>query len=98
MPIISPCRLSSLFFAPCDFYTIDVADSIGQSSSVTSIESFVKRHPELLGSVQLELVDEVFEITPERLQQTAQKFLAAVKKAVRFTARSQRQGHGQFYR
>jgi hypothetical protein len=70
-----------LFFAPCDFYTIDVADSIGQSSSVTSIESFVKRHPELLGSVQLELVDEVFEITPERLKQTAQKFLAAVKKA-----------------
>jgi hypothetical protein len=70
-----------LFFAPCDFYTIDVADSIGQPSSVTSIESFVKRHPELLGSVQLELVDEVFEITPERLKQTAQKFLAAVKKA-----------------
>ena len=69
------------FLEPCDFYTIDVADSIGQPATPANIESFVKRHPELLGRVQLEAVDEVFEITQEHLSQTAQKFLAAVNKA-----------------
>lgn len=69
------------FLGACDFYTIDVADSIGQPATPANIESFVKRHPELLGRVQLEAVDEVFEITQEHLSQTAQKFLAAVNKA-----------------
>jgi hypothetical protein len=69
------------FLEPCDFYTIDVADSIGQPATPANIESFVKRHPELLGRVQLEAEDEVFEITKEHLSQTAQKFLAAVNKA-----------------
>jgi hypothetical protein len=69
------------FLASCDFYTIDVADSIGQPAPASDIESFVKRHPDLLGRVQLEGADEAFEITHEHLKQTAQKFLAAVNKA-----------------
>jgi hypothetical protein len=69
------------FFAPCDFYTIDVADFIGQPASAAEIDSFVKRHPELLGRIQLAGADEAFEITSENLSQTAQKFLVAVKKA-----------------
>ena len=69
------------FLASCDFYTIDVADSIGHPSSSTDIESFEQRHPELLGRIQLKSVDEVFEITPKHLRQTAQKFLAAARKA-----------------
>jgi tagaturonate epimerase len=69
------------FLASCDFYTIDVADSIGQPSPPVDIDNFVKRHKELGGSVQLEDVDEVFDITQEHLRRSAQKFLAAVKKA-----------------
>jgi hypothetical protein len=69
------------FLSSCDFYTIDVADSIGQPAPATDIESFVKRHPDLLGRVQLEGADDAFEITHEHLKQTAQNFLAAVKKA-----------------
>jgi len=69
------------FFAPCDFYTIDVADSIGRAADPAEITSFVNRHPELSGRVQMEGTDEVLEITPEHLTHTAQKFLAAVKKA-----------------
>lgn len=69
------------FLDPCDFYTIDVADSIGQAAPAADIDNFVKRHPELLGRVQLEGADKVFEITPENLRHTAHKFLAAVKKA-----------------
>jgi hypothetical protein len=71
----------SRFFASCDFYTIDVADFIGHAAAASEIDGFVERHPELLGRVQLPGADQSFEITPDTLKQTAQKFLAAVKKA-----------------
>jgi hypothetical protein len=69
------------FLDSCDFYTIDVADFIGQAAQAEEIDNFVKRHPELLGSIQLEKTDEAFEITQESLRQTAQKYLTAAKKA-----------------
>src|SRR5580698_9170836 len=69
------------FIAPCDFFTFDVADFIGQPANASDIESFVKRHPELEGSIELPGADQAFEITPQLLEQTARKFLAAVKKA-----------------
>jgi hypothetical protein len=69
------------FLTPCDFYTIDVADFIGQPAPQSVIDSFVKRHPELLGHIQLTGVDEALEITQENLQQTAQKFFSAVQAA-----------------
>ena len=69
------------FLAPCDFFTFDVADFIGQPAEASDIEGFVKRHPELVGSILLAGADQPFEITPELLRQTAGKFLFAVKKA-----------------
>jgi hypothetical protein len=69
------------FLDSCDFYTIDVADFIGKAAPVADIDNFVKRHPELLGHIQLKGTDESFQITPENLRQTAQKYLTAVKKA-----------------
>ena len=69
------------FLDSCDFYTIDVADFIGQAAPEADIDGFVKRHPELLGRIQLEGTDETFQITPENMRQTAQKYLTAVKKA-----------------
>jgi hypothetical protein len=69
------------FLAPCDFFTIDVADSIGQPAAPADTESFIAKHPELIGSIELAGVDEPFEITRGTLDATAQKFLAAVKKA-----------------
>jgi tagaturonate epimerase len=69
------------FLAPCDFFTIDVADFIGQPAEATETERFIARHPELVGSIELAGVDEPFEITRDILRGTACKFLAAVKKA-----------------
>jgi tagaturonate epimerase len=69
------------FFPACDFYTIDVADFIGQAAAGSDIETFVNRHPELLGRIRLEGIDETFEITADALRQTAGKFLVAIKKA-----------------
>jgi hypothetical protein len=69
------------FLAPCDFFTIDVADFIGQPAQPDDIQGFLHEHPELLGSVKLAGAEEPFSITRELLTTTAQKFLAAVKKA-----------------
>ncbi|HEX4004620.1 MAG TPA: tagaturonate epimerase family protein [Acidobacteriaceae bacterium] len=69
------------FLAPCDFYTIDVADSIGMPASTASIERFLKRRSDLKGKVSLEGVDETIEISPELLRATAEKFLFAVEEA-----------------
>ena len=69
------------FLAPCDFYTIDVADYIGKPAEPTSIEKFLKRRSDLKGKVHLEDISDPIEITPELLQATAAKFLFAVEEA-----------------
>jgi tagaturonate epimerase len=69
------------FLVPCDFYTIDVADSIGKAAEQSSIDAFVRRHPELSGSIRLEGIDRSFEIGPALLRKTAAKFLFAVEEA-----------------
>jgi hypothetical protein len=69
------------FLTHCDFYTIDVAEAIGQPAPAATIDEFVKRHPELVGRVQFEGVDNPLEITQEQLRATAGKFLSAVLKA-----------------
>ncbi len=69
------------FLASCDFYTIDVADSIGKPASQSSINTFVKRHPELLSAIRMEGADQAIEITPALLDRTAAKFLFAVEEA-----------------
>ena len=69
------------FLAYCDFYTIDVADYIGKPAEETAIDGFVKRHPELAGTVRMDGAGESILITPELLRGTAEKFLFAVKEA-----------------
>jgi hypothetical protein len=69
------------FLDPCDFYTIDVADFIGQTATQADIDEFVRRRANLAGRIELPGIDEPFEITTDDLRQTAQKFLAAIKKA-----------------
>ena len=69
------------FLAPCDFYTIDVADLIGKPAASADIDAFIQRHPELQGKVKLEGIDEEFSITANDLRETASKFLAAIQQA-----------------
>jgi hypothetical protein len=85
------------FLTACDFYTIDVAEFIGQPASEVDINNFVKRHAELLGRIQLDGIREVFEITALNLRNTAQKYLTAVKKAGEvYRAILEAKGEGKF--
>jgi hypothetical protein len=69
------------FIDACDFYTIDVADLIGQPSDPAAVDAFAKRHPELTGNLHLPGVDHPFQIDLGMVIQVAAKYLAAVHEA-----------------
>ncbi|MFY9853088.1 MAG: tagaturonate epimerase family protein [Terracidiphilus sp.] len=69
------------FLEQCDFFTLDVADFIGQPAQTADIDNFVEHRRELLGHIKLEGTPEAFEITEDSLKKTAGKYLTAVKRA-----------------
>ena len=69
------------FIAPSDFFTIDVADSIGKPADPKSVKAFVDRHPELLGKIVIPQIDRPLETTRAEVERVANKFLLAVQDA-----------------
>ncbi len=69
------------FLAPCDFFTLDVADLIGQPADAGEVAAFVKRHPELIGTVKIPRIEEPFKTDVAFVAGVANKFLAAVQHA-----------------
>ncbi|RYD22651.1 MAG: hypothetical protein EOP88_07190 [Verrucomicrobiaceae bacterium] len=69
------------FVAPCDFFTLDVADDIGEAADPADVAAFIEKHPELIGTVAIEGIDTPFEITRADVEKTANKFLKATQKA-----------------
>lgn len=84
------------FIEPCDFFTIDVADKIGEAADPKKISSFLERHPELLENVELES-GIAFRGTRERVMEVAGKYLEAVAEAGRiYRYIAERKGAGAF--
>jgi tagaturonate epimerase len=71
------------FLDPCDFFTLDVADMIGQPADRKDVEAFVARHPELIGAVSIPGIDAPFKTDATFVTAVANKFLAAVQDAGR---------------
>jgi tagaturonate epimerase len=69
------------FLAPSNFFTLDVADAIGKPASPESVDAFLAKHPELIGTVQIPDIAEPFHITCDAAKATANKFLFAVQEA-----------------
>lgn len=85
------------FVAPCDFFTIDVADNIGQKSDPAEIAKFVGRHPELTGSISIPGVAKPFQIDKSFVEKTAKQFLAAVQHAAEiYRTIAAKKGEGNF--
>ena len=85
------------FIDACDFYTIDVADSIGQPAEAVTVEAFVKRHSELLGELHIPGVDHPFRIDHDFVVHAAAKYLAAVQEAGRIYRHiEEKKGRGRF--
>ena len=66
-----------------DFFTIDVANFIGLNPEGDAVSTFVKKHPELVGSVAIDGIDVPLDITREYVEGVAGKYLVAVAEAAR---------------
>ncbi len=69
------------FIVPSDFFTIDVADSIGKPANPKSVQAFIDRHPELIGRIVIPHIDRPLETTLSEVERVANKFLLAVQEA-----------------
>lgn len=85
------------FIEPSDFFTIDVASSIGQSASSSDIATFVARHPELIGEIRLPGIENPFCLDKSDLERIASKYLLAVLEAAKIYRHiSERKGADNF--
>ncbi len=64
-----------------DFFTIDVAESIGQPAPGDAVAAFVSRHPELSGSVSIAGIAAPFHISPGDVTRIAAKYLLSAQEA-----------------
>ena len=69
-------------FLPCsDFFTLDVADSIGKPASAEDVKAFVDRHPELIGTISIPSIATPFTTTRADIKRIVSKYLLAVQDA-----------------
>ncbi|HXC34920.1 MAG TPA: tagaturonate epimerase family protein [Candidatus Acidoferrales bacterium] len=84
------------FIPHSDFYTIDVADTIGKAADASAIDDFARRHAELAGSIEIPGIAEPFKTTRADIERIAGKYLLAVTEAgqiYRHIAATKGEGH-----
>ncbi len=69
------------FLTTSDFYTLDVADAIGQTAEPFVVKDFVDRHAELVGRFEISGLEEPFVTTRAEIEVTAAKYLNAAHEA-----------------
>ncbi len=69
------------FIESSDFFTLDVADFIGQPADKADIDAFVKKYSKFIGSLAINGIENSIEITKERIRAISGKFLLAIKQA-----------------
>lgn len=71
------------FLPFADFFTLDVADSIGRPPPPDVVMAFVRQHPELCGRVEIPGIATAFEVNRAEVARIAGKYLMAVGDASR---------------
>ncbi len=66
-----------------DFFTLDVAYTIGQPAEPSAIDALIRSHSELIGTIEIDGIDEPFASTRESVERCAAQFLFAVQEAGR---------------
>jgi hypothetical protein len=86
-----------VFLEPCDFFTLDVADVVGQAAPDEELKAFTARHRDVVGSCALPGVARTVQITADAVAAAARKYLAAVKEAgAIYRHIAEHKGVGQF--
>lgn len=69
------------FIPSSDFFTIDVADSIGQPADEESVNDFCRRHPELVGTLDVHGIEDPLETSSTGIERAARKYITAIRQA-----------------
>lgn len=69
------------FLDSSDFFTIDVADSIGTAANEPDVRAFVDRHSELVGDHDIPGIDRTISISKEDVERIAAHYLLATIQA-----------------
>lgn len=69
------------FLPHSDFFTIDVADSIGKAAAPERVAAFLEKHPELVGELAIPGIERPFQTTRAEVETIAKKYLLAVEDA-----------------
>ncbi|HZR77907.1 MAG TPA: tagaturonate epimerase family protein, partial [Chthoniobacterales bacterium] len=85
------------FLEPCDFFTIDVADRIGQAAARESVQDFLDRHAEFSGPLRIPGVEGSLPVDRDFVAVVVNEYLAAVQEAARIYRHiEERKGRGAF--
>ena len=69
------------FLACSNFFTIDVADSIGKPASDADVSHFIQRHPEFLSPISIPGLGVPLTIARQEVERVARKYLLATRQA-----------------
>ena len=69
------------FLASSDFFTIDVADSIGKPAAPAEVAAFVARHPELAKPISVPGITKVIRLSEDGLAAIVRTYLLACREA-----------------
>jgi tagaturonate epimerase len=85
------------FISSSDFFTIDVADYIGQEADPASIDEFVKKNQGFSGKLVIPGLNRDFFVTKDDLYSIGKKFLYAIEKADEiYSTIASKKGEGNF--
>lgn len=85
------------YIACSDFFTIDVADSIGKPADPAAVSAFLDRHADLIGRIDIVGIDRPFETTRADVERIASKYLLAAQDAGKiFRHIAAAKGHREF--
>ncbi len=85
-------------FLECsDFFTLDVAESVGKAAEPAAVDAFIAAQKQFLGELSIPGLAEPFRVTTELLRAIAGKYLAAAQQAgAIYRHLAQRKGAGNF--
>ncbi|SHF98821.1 tagaturonate epimerase [Fodinibius roseus] len=69
------------YIACSDFFTIDVADYIGEKCDPDDNETFIRRNADLIGTIAIPGIDKEFKVTDQYLSDWADQYLRAINQA-----------------
>ncbi len=64
-----------------DFFTLDVAYAIGRPAGQSAIDELISHHPELVGNLEINGIEQSIATTYQSIMESAGKFLFAVQEA-----------------